>query len=152
MVYSIYGSCYSDRQNVALLFTFMDLSQKPWLMRLNSLGYDNLGVPWTSLAITSLASFCIELCRAGFCNELFGCCCFKILFCHSNVSFPTILGHHSPCGDAEYVAWHVHEFLIPYWSNSVQWYLCICDHPPRNQCKVTPGSFSVYVISRKYLS
>ena len=28
----------------------------------------------------------------------------------------------------------------------------ICDHPPRNQCKVTPGSFSVYVISRKYMS
>ena len=27
-----------------------------------------------------------------------------------------------------------------------------CDHPPRNQWKVTPGSFSVYVISRKYMS
>ena len=28
----------------------------------------------------------------------------------------------------------------------------ICDHPPRNWCKVAPGSFSVYVISRKYMS
>ena len=28
----------------------------------------------------------------------------------------------------------------------------ICDQPPRNQCKVTPGSFSVHVISRKFMS
>ena len=28
----------------------------------------------------------------------------------------------------------------------------ICDHPPRNWCKVAPGSFSVYVISRRYMS
>ena len=30
--------------------------------------------------------------------------------------------------------------------------LLICDHPPRNWCKVAPGSFSVYVISRKHMS
>ena len=30
--------------------------------------------------------------------------------------------------------------------------MTICDHPPRNQCKVTPGSFSDYVISIKYMS
>ena len=28
----------------------------------------------------------------------------------------------------------------------------ICDHPPRNQCQFTPGSFSYYVISRMYMS
>ena len=31
-------------------------------------------------------------------------------------------------------------------------FMAICDHPPRNRCKVAPGSFSVYVISRKHMS
>ena len=35
---------------------------------------------------------------------------------------------------------------------SIQGDCGICDHPPRNQCNVTPGSFSFYVISRKYIS
>ena len=47
----------------------------------------------------------------------------------------------------------MHQICIPCPSHHASfWRLAICDHPPRNWCKVAPGSFSVYVISRKYMS
>ena len=47
------------------------------------------------------------------------------------------------------IFYHVHNYAVVFINLKCNICVCynICDHPPRNWCKVAPGSFSVYVIS-----